>query len=106
LAANIPMFQRHRNQLAAVRTKENSREIGMDAAYRKELLGTESYAYLGRPSFLLSCPDCREEFAVYLEDASEYAARSWLDRRLQDHRAGRPHPDAVYVPAEGREQPR
>jgi hypothetical protein len=80
----------------------------MDTAYRKELLGRELYAYLGRPSFLQSCPDCWEEYAVYLENASESAARSWLDRRFQeDHRAGRPpHPDAVYVPAEGRELPR
>jgi hypothetical protein len=79
----------------------------MDTAYRKELLGTEPYAYLGRLSFLLSCPDCWDEYAVYLENASESAARSWLDRRFQeDHRAGRSHPDAVYVPGLPREQPR
>jgi len=66
------------------------------------MLGRESYAYLGQPSFTLRCPEprCVQHYAVYLDDeADEAAARSWLDRRLgEDHEAGRPHADAVYIP--------
>jgi len=71
-------------------------------AYRKEMLGRESYAYLGRPSCTVTCPEatCRQEYIVYLEsEDSEAAARNSLGHRLQhDHDTGKPHRDAFYIP--------
>lgn len=77
-------------------------ETSVIKAYRTEMLGKESYVYLGRPSFTLRCPEpgCTQEYGVYLEsEESESAARNLLDRRLgQDHEAGQTHPNAVYIP--------
>jgi hypothetical protein len=74
-------------------------------AYRKEMLGKESYSYLGRPSFLLRCPEpgCMQEYAVYLgADDHERVVRNWLDRRLQqDHAQGNAHRDALDVSLSG-----
>jgi len=71
-------------------------------AYRKEMLGRESYAYLGRPSCTVTCPEatCRQEYIVYLEsEDSETAARNSLGHRLKhDHDTGKPHRDAFYIP--------
>jgi len=71
-------------------------------AYRKEMLGRESYAYLGRPSFTVTCREatCRQEYVVYLEsEDSETAARNLLGHRFQhDHDTGEPHRDAFYIP--------
>jgi hypothetical protein len=50
----------------------------VNAAYRKEMLEKESYAYVAKPSFTVRCPEpgCMQEYAVYLdEDAGEVAAR-------------------------------
>jgi hypothetical protein len=66
------------------------------------MLGRESYAYLGQPSFTVTCPEatCRQEYIVYVEsEDGETAARNSLGHRLQqDHDTGKAHRDAFYIP--------
>jgi len=102
LAANIFLLCDAVNQRAQDCNKVLLRATSVIKAYRKEMLGRESYAYLGQPSFTLTCSEatCRQEYIVYLEsEDSETAARNSLDHRLQhDHKTGKPHTDAFYIP--------